>query len=66
MEDRVTELETKVTYQDQIIEDLNQVVSEQRVQIDKLIYQFKKISEKEGSKDSGIVDISLEVPPPHY
>ncbi len=37
MEERLTELETKVMFQDQTIEELNQVVYEQQQQLDKLL-----------------------------
>jgi len=36
MEERLTELETKVMFQDQTIEDLNQVIYDQQQQLDKL------------------------------
>lgn len=60
----MTILETKVAYQDQIIEDLNQVIIEQQKQIDKLIRMYKELTQDED--DTNIKDISLEVPPPHY
>ena len=36
MEERLTELETKVMFQDQTIEELNKVVYDQQQQLDKL------------------------------
>ena len=36
MEERITELETKVMFQDQTIEELNQVIYDQQQQLDKL------------------------------
>ena len=36
MEERLTELETKLMFQDQTIEELNQVVYDQQQQLDKL------------------------------
>ena len=64
MEERLTELETKISYQDQIIEDLNNVVIELREQVEQLTKLYKKI--KNESEESNIKDASLEVPPPHY
>lgn len=67
MEERLTNLETQISFQDQTIEDLNQRIIEQQQQIDLLTKQLKKLTEKVSSQDEpGIVDISLEVPPPHY
>lgn len=64
MEDRLTELETKVTYQDQIIEDLNNVVIELRKKVDSLEGIVKRVVEAED--DPELKDASLETPPPHY
>lgn len=64
MEDRLTVLETKVTYQDQVIEDLNNVVIELRWKLEKLEKQYKELASE--IKGSNLKDQSLEVPPPHY
>ena len=66
MEDRLNELETKICFQDQMIEDLNTLLIEQQAQIDKLSSQIKGMTGQLQLDDPGIVDISLEVPPPHY
>ena len=67
MEKRLTDLETKISYQDHFIDELNELVIEQQKQIDKLTQELKKLLEKIAPEDdSGVVDISLEVPPPHY
>ncbi len=64
MEERLTNLETKISYQDQIIEDLNQVVIELQQKLEKLEKLCKALTDD--SKGSNIKDHSLEVPPPHY
>ena len=64
MEERITELESKVSFQEQPIEDLNTVVIELRREIEKLQKHCKKLSEI--LDDDNIKDASLEVPPPHY
>ena len=64
MEERLTELETKITYQDQIIEDLNNVVIELRKKVDSLEKIVKTAIE--AKDDTGLKDASLETPPPHY
>lgn len=64
MEERLTELETKVAYQDQVIEDLNQVVIELRGEIEKMEKKVKHLTNL-ADKDN-LKDVSLEVPPPHY
>ena len=64
MEERLTELETKISYQEQTIEDLNQVVIELRWKLDKMEKQCQELSNQ--MEKSKIKDRSLEVPPPHY
>ena len=64
MEERLTHLETQIAYQDQIIEDLNQVVIELRQKVEEL--EKLCISLKDQNSGSHIKDPSLEVPPPHY
>ncbi|MEM7647219.1 MAG: SlyX family protein [Pseudomonadota bacterium] len=64
MEERLTELETKISFQDQIIEDLNKVVIELRAEVERLTKQCEKISKI--LEEDNIKDASLEEPPPHY
>ena len=64
MENRLTELETKVAYQDQTIEELNPVVIELRKELEEVEKKLKNLVDQIG--DEGIKDASLEVPPPHY
>lgn len=64
MEERIIELETKISYQDQLIEDLNKVVIELRMQLDKLEVRYAQLTTD--LKESSVKDLSQEVPPPHY
>ena len=64
MEERLTELETKISYQEQTIEDLNQVVVELRWKLEKMEKQCNELIKQ--MDKSKIKDQSLEVPPPHY
>ena len=64
IEERLTELENKVTYQDHIIDDLNKVVIELRAEVDAVKKENKEAFELLGSLD--LKDSSQEVPPPHY
>lgn len=63
---RITELETKVAFQELIIEELNQSLIEQQFAIDKLQTQIRHIAEKlKGAQVSQVASRSEE-PPPHY
>ncbi|PCI28846.1 MAG: hypothetical protein COB67_05385 [SAR324 cluster bacterium] len=65
IEERVIELEIRVAYQDETIEQLNDVVAQQQTQIDLLQRQmsFLAASLKQPSLKS---DSEEESPPPHY
>lgn len=67
MENRITDLEIKLTHQDDLLEQLNQVIISQQQQIDLL---EQKVESLMGTGKSisgvGVKDISDEVPPPHY
>lgn len=64
---RITELETKVAFQELIIEELNQSLIEQQFAIDKLQTQIRHIAEKlKGAQVSLVASRSEEIPPPHY
>ncbi len=67
MEDRFVDLETRLTYQERTIEELNEVVTKQQDQIDLLIEKIEAIVShlREGiSPVEG--DAADEPPPPHY
>jgi len=67
IESRLTELETKISYQDHLIGELNDVVTKQQQQIDKLEKEVLRMRDhlKQGS-DSGLARPDEESAPPHY
>ncbi len=63
----LTELETKVSFQDQVIEELNQALIQQQFALDKLQNQVRQLAEKlKGAQISQIASQAEETPPPHY
>lgn len=67
IEQRLKELEMKTTFQEKLIEDLNQSIIEQQFQLDKMQLQLRYIANK--LKDlplSNIANPNEETPPPHY
>ena len=64
MEERLTELETRISYQDKIIDDLNNVVIELRKEVNLLRAQYNKV--RESLEDDNIKDADQETKPPHY
>jgi len=67
MEERIIELETKISYQDHIIGELNDVVTSQQKQIDRLEKQMHRMQEHlKALTGSGLARHDEEAPPPHY
>ena len=67
MEDRIIELETKISYQEHLIQELNDVITHQQKQIDALEAEMKRIRDHlKSSNASNIARPEEEVPPPHY
>ncbi|WP_296049182.1 SlyX family protein [uncultured Alteromonas sp.] len=66
-EDAIAELETKLAFQEHTIEALNEALSSQQMQIDKMQYQLRHVIDKiKGMEPSNIAKMSEETPPPHY
>jgi len=67
MNDDIVELQTRIAFQDGVIEELNQVVTRQQQQLDRLQRQMDKlglqVANLNQASPAGQVD---EPPPPHY
>lgn len=64
---RVDALETRVAYQEQMIEDLNAAITAQWKQIDGLMAQYSRLDDRIGQVEQGAGGESApEPPPPHY
>ncbi|MCV5342189.1 SlyX family protein, partial [Escherichia coli] len=60
-------LECQLAFQEQTIEDLNGALSQQQLQITKMLDQMKYVVGKVKNMDSSnLADPSEETPPPHY
>ncbi|NGP19330.1 SlyX family protein [Devosia aurantiaca] len=64
-DERIEALETRIAYQDQTIEELNQSITEQWKIIDLLTKKLATLEEQVRS-GSYIADPASEKPPPHY
>jgi len=67
-DDRIIELEIKAAYQDDLLQALNQIVSQQQLQIDRLEATCKLLNERINSlsvEGSGGGE-NVEEIPPHY
>jgi len=67
LEKRMVELETRLSYQDHTIGELNEVVIRQQDQLDRLSRELKNIREHLSEvRSSGLARPDEEAPPPHY
>ncbi len=65
-EDRITNLEIKLSFTEDLIEQVNQTVYKQQQQIEFLYRELKSIKEQAGSADRpGGINPKDEIPP-HY
>lgn len=67
MDERLIELETRVAFQDDLLHQLNEIVSRQSVELDSLILQVRRLQEQiQGLEPSHMKSQAEEAPPPHY
>jgi len=65
LSDRIDVLETRLTFQDEIIETLNHTITEQWLKIDALTRQLASVSERLQEAEIHAPGAANE-PPPHY
>ena len=65
LSERIDALEMRLTYQDVTIETLNQTITAQRVEIDRLTRQIAELKERLQEAESNAPGPANE-PPPHY
>ncbi|QIM69573.1 SlyX family protein [Basfia succiniciproducens] len=67
LEQQIAELEMKITFQEGIIEELNQALIEQQFVIDKMQLQMRHVANKlKDLQPANIATQAEETPPPHY
>lgn len=67
LESRIIELETKIAFQDDLLNDLNDVVAEQSQTVSVLIRELYELRQMvKNVAPSHIASQSEETPPPHY
>lgn len=65
LDDRITNLEIKLSFAEDLIEKLNETVYKQQQQIEFLYRELKAIKEQAGSGSNGSTSLKDEIPP-HY
>jgi SlyX protein len=65
-EDRITNLEIKLTFTEDLIDQLNQTVYKQQQQIEFLYRELKSIKEQASGEDGAGSNSPKDEVPPHY
>jgi SlyX protein len=67
-DERLIDIETKLAFQEDIIQELNQVISRQQQQIDQLILQYRALAGRVASLPDVLAGMnkSGDEIPPHY
>lgn len=67
MENKIIDLQTKLAFQDETINELNEVITDQQNQLDKLREDIRLLGLRISSiAESSNVSDEKEPPPPHY
>lgn len=67
LNERMIELETKSSYQEHLIQELNEVIISQQKQLDTLESSIQRVSNYlKNNQDLQLARPDEEVPPPHY
>jgi len=67
MENRIIELETKMAFQDETINDLNAIITDQQFQLDQIREEIRLLTLRfQTVAESSNVSNEKEPPPPHY
>ncbi len=66
LENRVMDLEIRLTYQESILQELNEVVVKQQDQIDLLLAELTRQKEQLDNGAEFVRPNAEETPPPHY
>ena len=67
LEDRIAELEMKIAFQEQLLDERNQALVQQQFDMDKIQLQLRYLAGKlKDMHPSNIASQTEETPPPHY
>ncbi|MEQ1635636.1 MAG: SlyX family protein [Methylococcales bacterium] len=65
-EQRFVELEIKVAYQEDLLQDLNQIIIKQQQQVERLEATCKMLHERIKSLQERGAELDVDQAPPHY
>ena len=66
VEKRLTDLEVKASFTEDLVDHLNQIVASQQHHIDRLLLEVARLREQGSSGDSEVLRSLRDELPPHY
>ena len=66
VEKRLTALEVKASFTEDLVDHLNQIVASQQLHIDRLLVEVARLGEQGGSGDGELFRNLRDELPPHY
>jgi SlyX protein len=66
MEERIVELELRFTEQQRLLQELSDVVYTQGQAIERLEHELAAAGQKLAAMEPGLVDATVQEPPPHF
>ncbi|WP_157670203.1 SlyX family protein [Chitinibacter sp. FCG-7] len=66
MDERITELEIRLALQDDLLDELNQIISRQQLQIDQLAAALQALQQNQAVPDQQAPRSLFDEIPPHY
>lgn len=67
MNDEIIDLQTKLAFQDSLLEELNQIITDQQKQLDKMQHTIETLRVQMLSmQTTQMMQEAKEPPPPHY
>ncbi len=65
-EQRLTELEIKASYSEDLLEQLNMAIYRQQLQIDALLHELQQLRQQQAGSNTGAPRNLRDELPPHY
>jgi SlyX protein len=65
-QDRLTDMEIRLTHQDDTIDQLNQVVADQQQRLTRLEQALRNLANEHRDLKDGLASDIMDQPPPHY
>lgn len=67
LESRIAELETRISFQEQAINELSDALAQSRIETGQMAERLRRLLEDLSAlRSASLLDVASEPPPPHY